>query len=101
MRLEHAREPRDLLEGQQVGVRKERVVAPENVLRHAIDAAEVAAVGDRHAQVAQAAAERIGEQTGRRDAWSDRRERRRGAGVGEGNDSGHGAVDKANGRCNQ
>ena len=101
MRVEQPREARDLLEGQQVGMGKERVVAPENVLWHAIDAAEVAAVGDRYAQVAQAAAERIGEQTRRRDARSGRRERNRGAGVGEGNDSGHGAVDKANGKCNR
>ena len=45
------REPHDFLECQQFRVRKERIVAPENVLRHAVHAAEIAAVGDRDPQV--------------------------------------------------
>ena len=49
----------DLLEVEQLRARQELVVAPEDLLRHAVDAAEVAAVGDRDAQVAQRAAETI------------------------------------------
>ena len=40
-------------------VRQERIVAAEDLLRHAVDAAEVAAVGDRDAQVAQRPAARV------------------------------------------
>ena len=36
------------------------VAAPEHLLRHAVDAAEVAAVGDRDAQVADRPAEGVG-----------------------------------------
>ena len=50
---------RDFLERQQLGVGQECVVAAEHLLRHAIDAAEIAAIGDRDAQVAHAAAARV------------------------------------------
>ena len=50
---ERARQPRDLLEAQQFGVRQEAVVPVEDLLRHAVGAAEVAAIRDRDAQVAQ------------------------------------------------
>ena len=63
---EELRDARDLLEGQQLRVRQERVVGVEDVLRHAVDAAEVAAVGDRDAQVVQRPAARVGERP-RRD----------------------------------
>jgi hypothetical protein len=46
---EGAREPRDLLEREKLASVEEAVVAPEDLLRHAVDAAEVAAVGDRDA----------------------------------------------------
>ncbi len=52
---------RDLFEGQQIGARQERIVAAEHRLRHAIHAAEVAAIGDRDAQVAHRPAEGIEE----------------------------------------
>src|SRR6058998_129858 len=57
--LEHARQPRDLLEAQQFALREKRVVGAEHVARHAVDAPEVAAVGDRDAQVVQPATERV------------------------------------------
>ena len=60
-RDERAREPLDLLERQQLAPVEEPVVAAEDLLRHAVDAAEVAAVGDRDAQVADRAAERVDE----------------------------------------
>ena len=47
-------QPVELLERQQVGLRQER-----HVFRHAIDAAEVAAVGHRDAQIGDRAAERV------------------------------------------
>jgi hypothetical protein len=57
---EGAGEALDLLEGEQLGARQEAVVAAEDLLRHAVDAAEVAAVGDRDAQVAERPAETVG-----------------------------------------
>ena len=48
-----------------VVVRQERIVAAEHVLRHAVDAAEVAAVGDRDAQVVQRPAARVGDRPAR------------------------------------
>ena len=45
----------------EIGVRQELIVAVEHVLGHAVDAAEVAAVGDRHAQVAQRSSEAVEE----------------------------------------
>ena len=50
---EDARDALDLLERQQLASRQEAVVAAEDLLRHAVDAAEVAAVGDRDPEVAQ------------------------------------------------
>ena len=60
-RHEDAGEPRDLLEGQHLVARQERVVAAEDLLRHAVGAAEVAAVRDRDPQVAQRPTERVGD----------------------------------------
>ena len=54
---EHPRQALDLLEREQLPALEERVVAPEDLLRHAVDAAEVAPVGDRDAQVAQRTAQ--------------------------------------------
>jgi hypothetical protein len=56
---EQARQARDLLEAENFLVRQEFEVAAERFPRHAVDAAEIAAVGDRDAQVAQAARERV------------------------------------------
>ena len=49
---EDAREPCDLLEGEHLAPIEERVIGAEDLLRHAVDATEVASVGDRDAQVA-------------------------------------------------
>ena len=49
----------DLLEREQLLAVEERVVAAEDLLRHAVDAAEVAAVGDRDAQRLERPAERV------------------------------------------
>ena len=57
---EDARDPLDLLERQQLLARQELVLAAEDLLRHAVDAPEVAAVGDGDAQVAQRPPERVG-----------------------------------------
>ena len=56
---EDARDALDLLERQELAPRQEAVVAPEDLLRHAVDAAEVAAVRDRDPQIAQRPAERV------------------------------------------
>ncbi len=64
-RDEQLRDARDLLERQQIGVRKEMIVGVEDIPRHAVDAAEVAAVGDRDPQVVQRPSARIGERAGR------------------------------------
>ena len=56
---EQARQARDLLEREHFVVRDELEVVVEHLARHAVHAAEVAAVGDRNAQVAQAAPERV------------------------------------------
>ena len=56
---EDARHPLDLLEREQLLAVEEAVVAPEDLLRHAVDAAEVAAVGDRDAEVAERPAEAV------------------------------------------
>ena len=52
--------PVDLLERQDLVARQELVVPAEDLLGHAVGAAEVAAVGDRDAQVAHRPAERVG-----------------------------------------
>src|SRR5258706_261648 len=49
---EDAREARDFLEAQDRAVRKKLMVRIEHFARHAIDAAEVAAIGHRDAQIA-------------------------------------------------
>ena len=56
---EGAREPLDLLEGEQLLAVHEAVAAAEDLLRHAVDAAEVAAVRDRDAQVAERPAQGV------------------------------------------
>ena len=50
-RDERARDARDLFERQELAPVEETMVAPVDLLRHAVGAAEVAAVGDRDAQV--------------------------------------------------
>jgi hypothetical protein len=50
---EQPREPRDLLERQDLRAAQELEIVAEDLLRHAVDAAEVAPVGDRDAQVVQ------------------------------------------------
>jgi hypothetical protein len=52
-------EPRELLERQQFSALEEREVLTEDLARHAVAAAEVAAVGDRDTQVTQRTAEQI------------------------------------------
>ena len=60
-RNERAAQPVEFLQRQQVGLRQER-----HVFRHAVDAAEIAAVGHRHAQIGDRPLERI-DQRGRLD----------------------------------
>src|SRR6185503_15651153 len=60
-RGERPRQPLDLLEREDLGAAQELEVVAEDLLRHAVDAAEVAPVGDRDAQVAQRPAQRVGE----------------------------------------
>ena len=52
-------DPFDLLEVQDLVARQELEVPPEDLLRHAVGAAEVAAVGHRDAQVAHRAPARV------------------------------------------
>jgi hypothetical protein len=59
MAFEGAGDTRDLFEGQQRRAFEKLVVAAELLFGHAIHAAEVAAVGDRDAQVAQGPAEAV------------------------------------------
>src|SRR5438094_467162 len=58
---EQADDASQLLEGEQLATLEERVVAPEDLLRHAVDATEVAAVGDRDPQGLEWAAEAVEE----------------------------------------
>ena len=58
---EHARDPLDLLEGEDLVLGQELVVAAEHFLGHAIRASEVASIGHRDAQVAHGAAHRVAE----------------------------------------
>jgi hypothetical protein len=76
-RGERAREAHDLLEGEDLAVRQERIVGIEHFPRHAVAAAEVAPIGHRDAQVAKPAAERVGEGPG--SARARRRNGERGA----------------------
>ena len=66
VRDEQAGEAGDFLERQQRGVRQVGVVLVEHFLRHAVHAAEIAAVGDGDAQVVQRARERVAQQAGGR-----------------------------------
>ena len=52
--------PLDLLEGQDLVARQERVVLAEDLLGHAVGAPEVAPIGHRDAQVAHRPTERVG-----------------------------------------
>src|SRR5579862_2418992 len=58
---EDAHDAGDLLEAEQLLPVEERVLPAEDLLRHAVDAAEVAAVGDRHAQSLERAAQPVSE----------------------------------------
>jgi len=86
VRHEDARQPGDLLEAQQAGLWQEHVVPVEHLLGHAVAAAEVAAVGDRDAQVAQRPAQAVGQQAGGGDRQRGNGRHRRGiAQVGQRN----------------
>ena len=65
---EHPHQPRDLLERQDLVPRQEGVVGAEDLARHAVRAAEVAAVGDGDPQVAQAPSEAVAR--GLRHHWT-------------------------------
>ena len=56
---ERRRDALDLLEREQCGALEELEVLAEDLARHAVDAAEVAAVGDRDAEVTEAASEQV------------------------------------------
>ena len=58
-RDEDPRQALELLEGEQLLALEEAVVPSEDLLRHAVDAAEVAAVGDGDPQVPERPAERV------------------------------------------
>src|SRR5690554_5854525 len=60
----HRRYPGDLFEAEQLLPRHEGVVAPEHLLGHAVDAAEVTPVGDRDAEVVKWAAAGVGQCSG-------------------------------------
>src|SRR5207248_1256002 len=60
-RGEDADDAHDLLEAQELAAVEEGVVAAEDLLRHAVDAAEVATVGDRDPQRLERPAERVEE----------------------------------------
>ena len=58
---EHARHLLDLLERQQLTARQEAVLVAEDLLRHAIDAPEVAAIRDGDPQIAHGPSEGVGD----------------------------------------
>jgi primosomal protein N' len=68
---EDPRDALDLLERQELAARQEAVVVAEDLLRHAVDAAKVAAVRDRDAQVAERPSPRVGEgrRHGAKPSW--------------------------------
>ena len=70
---EQARQPRDLLEAQQCAVRQILVILVEHFLRHAVAAAEVAAVGDADAQVGQRSRQPVEQHAGGRHGGPGRR----------------------------
>jgi hypothetical protein len=89
MRDENPRDPLNFLERQQSRVRQELVVLVEDFARHAVDAAEIATICHRNAQIAQRTVKRIGQEPRRRRR--DAGEIRNRADIGYGNDaSGHG-----------
>ena len=53
------REALDLLKRQKLGALEELVVAPEDLAGHAIDATEIATIGDRDPQIAQRPRQRV------------------------------------------
>src|SRR5947209_719163 len=55
------RQPSDLLEAQQLGTRQKRMVEAEDLLRHAIRTAEVAAVCNGDPEVAKGPAKPVGD----------------------------------------
>ncbi len=57
---EHARDALDLLEREELAARQEPILVAEDLLRHAVDAAEVAAVRDRDPEIAHRPAEGVG-----------------------------------------
>ena len=73
----------DLFETEQLGAGQIRVVLVEHAFRHAIDAAEIAPVGDRYPQIAYRAVARVDQPAGGRYRafGHDRRGARGGAGV--------------------
>src|SRR6478672_2868383 len=58
---EQPRQALDLLEGQQLLAAQKHEVVAEHLLRHAVGAAEVAAIGDRDAQIAERPCESVGQ----------------------------------------
>ena len=64
VRQKHPCQPGDFFKTQQRVVRQVTVILVKHFLGHAVVAAEIAAVGDADAQVAQRAAQRIGQPTG-------------------------------------
>jgi hypothetical protein len=59
VRDERAGEPFDLLVVEELLAREEDVVATEDLLRHAVDAAEVAAIGHRDPKIPQGPVQRV------------------------------------------
>ncbi len=59
MSRQDPRQPLDLLEREELGAREEAVAAPEDLLRHAVGAAEVAAVRDRDAEVSKRSSQAV------------------------------------------
>ena len=89
MRDEQPSQPLDFLEPQQRAVRQERVVLVEHRARHAVHAAEIAAIGHRNAQIPQRTRQRVAQYAaGRLHGAGDVRHR---AEIGNRDDaSGHG-----------
>ncbi len=98
MRDEEPGQPFDFLEAQQRAMRQERVILVEHRPRHAVDAAEIAAIRHRDAQIPQRARQGVAQHA----AWrlhgaGDDRHR---ADIGNRDDaSGHGRLDGAFKRC--
>ena len=84
---EQPRQPGDLLEAQQRAVRQVLVGVVEDLLRHAVAAAEVAAIRHADAQIAQRPAARIQQRAGRRGRAGARGGQGRRAVVDKGDDA--------------